>query len=84
MDINMVFALPAEFRAPELEIAELVLGPGRAMFEKPEKPNQHLKPLFIKGTLMASLLGACLWMVVQVSISCPIRCLPNSTERRAR
>jgi len=25
MDVNMVFALPAEFRAPEIEVAELVL-----------------------------------------------------------
>jgi len=37
MDVNMVFALPAEFRAPEAEIAELVLGPKNATFEKPEK-----------------------------------------------
>src|SRR3954468_24739187 len=48
MDINMVFALPAEFRAPEPEVAELVLGPSSAMFEKPEKSDQHLNPLFIK------------------------------------
>jgi len=32
MDINMVFALPAEFRALESEVAELVLGPSKAMF----------------------------------------------------
>jgi hypothetical protein len=49
MEVNMVFALPAEFRAPEVEVAELVLGPKNAIFEKPEKPEQHLKPLFIKG-----------------------------------
>jgi len=57
MDINMVIALPTKFRAPEPEIAELVLGPGRAMFEKPEKPNQHLKPLFIKGHIDGKPIG---------------------------
>ena len=36
MDVNMVFALPAEFRAPEAEIAELVLDPKNATFHKPE------------------------------------------------
>jgi hypothetical protein len=53
----MVFAFPAEFRAPEPEVAELVLGPGRAMFEKPEKPDQHLKPLFIKGHIDGKPIG---------------------------
>ena len=55
--INMVFALPAEFRAPESEVAELVLGPCKAMFEKPEKPDQHLKPLFIKGHIDGKPMG---------------------------
>jgi hypothetical protein len=41
--------IPAEFRAPEVEVAELVLGPKNATFEKPEKPEHHLKPLFIRG-----------------------------------
>lgn len=45
----MVFVLPTEFRAPEMEVAELDLGPKNAIFEKPEDPGQHLKPLFIKG-----------------------------------
>ena len=49
MDVNMVFALPAEFRAPKIEVAELVLGPQRAIFEKLKKPEKHLKPLYIKG-----------------------------------
>ena len=34
-----------------------MLGPGRAMFEKPEKPNQHLKPLFIKGHIDGKPIG---------------------------
>ena len=57
MDINMVFALPAEFRAPESEVAELVLGPSKAMFEKPEKPDKHLKPLFIRGHIDGKPIG---------------------------
>lgn len=43
-DINMVFLLPTEFRAPETEVAELDLGPENAILEKPEDPGQHLKP----------------------------------------
>jgi hypothetical protein len=39
MDINMVFMIPAEFRAPAEDIAEMMLGAGRAMFEKPENPR---------------------------------------------
>lgn len=57
MDINMVFELPAEFRAPEMEVAELVLGPKNAIFEKPEKSGEHLKPLFIKGHIDGKPIG---------------------------
>jgi hypothetical protein len=49
IDVTMAVTLPADFRAPDAEVAELVLGPKNAMFGKPEKPEQHLKPLFIKG-----------------------------------
>ncbi|XP_044318562.1 protein NYNRIN-like [Triticum aestivum] len=57
MDVNMVFALRAEFRAPEAEIAELVLGPKNATFEKPENHGQHLKPLFIRGHIDGKPIG---------------------------
>ncbi|XP_044392142.1 uncharacterized protein [Triticum aestivum] len=57
MDVNMVFALPAELRAPEAEIAELALGPENARFEKPEKHGQHLKPLFIRGHIDGKPIG---------------------------
>jgi hypothetical protein len=57
MEVNMVFALPAEFRAPEVDVAELVLGPKNATFEKPEKPEQHLKPLFIRGHIDGKPIG---------------------------
>jgi hypothetical protein len=48
-NINMVFHLPMEFALPETEVAELNLRCERAMFEKPEKLGQHMKPLYIKG-----------------------------------
>uniref|UniRef100_A0A8R7V0P5 Peptidase A2 domain-containing protein n=1 Tax=Triticum urartu TaxID=4572 RepID=A0A8R7V0P5_TRIUA len=60
MDINMVFELPAEFRAPkaeEAEVTELVLGPKSVTFEKPEKHGQHLKPLFIGGHIDGKPIG---------------------------
>jgi hypothetical protein len=49
VSVNMVFELPAEFRAPDYEVAEMVLGAKLATFEKPEKLGQHMKPLFVKG-----------------------------------
>ena len=53
MDINMVFILPAEFRASsdtvEKAIAQLCLGPKAATFEKPKDDFLHLKPLYLRG-----------------------------------
>jgi hypothetical protein len=51
MDINMVYYLPAEYRAvdEEGEVAQLDFGPKNAIFEKPKEPVKHLKPLYIKG-----------------------------------
>ena len=51
MDINMVYYLPAEFRAveEEAEVAQLNFGPKNAIFEKPEGPVKHLKPLYVRG-----------------------------------
>jgi hypothetical protein len=53
MDVN----IPTEFRAPTEDIVELVLGVGRAMFEKPENPGVHMKPLFIWGHLDGTPVG---------------------------
>jgi hypothetical protein len=50
-DINIVFHLPMEFVLPKTEVAQLNLGAERAVFEKPEKLGQHMKPLYIKGHL---------------------------------
>ena len=49
MDINMVYYLPTEFRAveEEAEVAQINFGPKNAIFEKPEGPVKHLKPLYI-------------------------------------
>jgi hypothetical protein len=51
MDVNMVFMIPAEFRAPMEDIVELALGVKRAVFEKPENLGMHMKHLFIQGHL---------------------------------
>nr|AAX95395.1 Reverse transcriptase (RNA-dependent DNA polymerase), putative [Oryza sativa Japonica Group]ABA92966.2 retrotransposon protein, putative, unclassified [Oryza sativa Japonica Group] len=55
--VNMVFMLPAEFRAKQADVdeveeasARLVLSPEQAVFEKLEgTENRHLKPLYING-----------------------------------
>jgi len=54
-DVNMVFMLPSEFRAPqpeELAVTQLDLGPYPIIFEKPkEKSYMHLKGLYLKGLI---------------------------------
>jgi hypothetical protein len=44
MDVNMVFTIPAEFRAPMKDVAELALG-------------AHMKPLFIRRHLDGTPIG---------------------------
>jgi hypothetical protein len=51
MEINMVFAIPVEFCAPTEDMAELTLGAQRVVFERPDNPGAHMKPLFIRGHL---------------------------------
>jgi len=63
-DVNMVFMLPMEFLAPSSDdkevdfsdqIAQLVLDPMTAIFEKPtDNERQHLKPYLSKVGLMGS------------------------------
>ena len=52
-DVNMVFVLPSEFRAPQpegLPVAQLDLGPQPIILEKPkEKSYKYLKGLYLKG-----------------------------------
>src|SRR6185369_4098423 len=54
-DVNMVFVLPSEFRAPhpeELAVTQLDLGPQPIIFEKPkENSYKHLKGLYLKGLI---------------------------------
>jgi hypothetical protein len=57
MDVNMVFMIPAEFWAPTEDIGELALGVECVVFEKPENPGGHMKPLFIQGHLDGTLVG---------------------------
>jgi hypothetical protein len=49
MDVNMVFMILVELCAPTEDVAELMLGAGRAVFEKPKTPRAHMKSLFIRG-----------------------------------
>jgi hypothetical protein len=54
----MVFVILAEFWAPEVpEIIELAAGAERAVFERPVKPIEHMKPLYIKGHIEGTLVG---------------------------
>jgi hypothetical protein len=57
MDVNMVFKILEEFRAPMEDVAELSLGAERAMFEKAENPSAHLKCLFIRGQMDGTPIG---------------------------
>ena len=56
MDINMVYYLPAEFRAisEEGEVDQLDFGPKNSIFKKPKEPVKHLKPLYLKGHINGS------------------------------
>jgi hypothetical protein len=49
MDINMVFTLPAEFKGAEEGVTQMCLSPKEPVFEKPEEPSQHMKPLHVQG-----------------------------------
>jgi hypothetical protein len=57
MDINMVFMIPKEFRAPENEVATLALGAESAMFEKPAEADKQMWPMFIKGHINGKPMG---------------------------
>jgi hypothetical protein len=57
MDVNMVFTISTEFRAPMEDIVKLVLGAERVVFKKPENLCVHMKPLFIQGHLDGTPIG---------------------------
>jgi hypothetical protein len=57
LGINMVFLIPAVFRAPEAKITKLCAGAERAVFERSANPVAHMKPLYIRGHLEGTPLG---------------------------
>jgi hypothetical protein len=56
-EVNMVFMIPTKFRAPEVEVTEMVLGAEHVVFEKLGKIGKHVKPLYMKGHLDGKPLG---------------------------
>jgi hypothetical protein len=56
MDVNMVFMIPKEFRAPMEDDAELALGAERAVFKNAENLGAQMKPIFIRGHLDGTLI----------------------------
>jgi hypothetical protein len=56
MDVNMIFMILAEFRVPTEDAVELALGAERVVFEKPENPGAHMKPLFVRGHMDRTLI----------------------------
>jgi hypothetical protein len=77
MKINMVFTILSEFHALEKDVAELALGAERAVFERPEKTGEHMKPLFIQGHLDGALVGH-----VLVDGGASVNLLPLSTFKK--
>jgi hypothetical protein len=57
MDVNMVFMILTEFCVLMEGVVELALGAEHAVFEKPENPSAHMKPLFIRGHLDGTPIG---------------------------
>jgi hypothetical protein len=53
----MVFMIPTEFHTPMENVTVLMLGAERSVFEKPENPSVHMKPLFILGPLDGTPVG---------------------------
>ena len=80
-DVNMVFVLPLEFRAPhseELAVAQLDLGPQPIIFEKPkEKSYKHLKGLYLKVLIDGKPMNR---MLVDTGIA--VNLMPYSVLRR--
>jgi hypothetical protein len=51
LDVNMVFVVLEEFHVLETKVAELCTGVERAVFKKPPKLGENMKPLYIRGHL---------------------------------
>jgi hypothetical protein len=56
-EVNMVFVIPGEFQALEIEVADLNAGAARAVFDKTVTLGEHTKPLYINGHLDSAPVG---------------------------
>jgi hypothetical protein len=77
IDVNMVFTISVEIRAPTEDITELAFGAERAVLEKPENSGAHMKPLFIQGHIDGTSAGH---MLVDGGVS--INILPLSLFKK--
>jgi hypothetical protein len=82
MDVNMVFTILVEFHTPTKDVAELLLGAERAVFEKQENLGAHMKPLFIRGHLDGMPIGHMLADGGATSTSCRCRCSGSSATTK--
>jgi hypothetical protein len=57
MDVSRVFMILTEFCASTENVTVLALGVERVVFEKPENPGAHMKPLFIWGHIDGTPVG---------------------------
>jgi hypothetical protein len=51
MEVNMVFELPTEFRAPDEGVAELAFSAKAVVFHMPERLGTHVRSVFVTGYL---------------------------------
>jgi hypothetical protein len=75
----MVFVILEEFLMPKTKVAELCVGIERAVFERPSKPGEHMKPLYIRGHLDGIPVGR---MMVDEGVS--INIMPVSLFEKLR
>jgi hypothetical protein len=47
LEVNMVLVIPAEFWVPDSKVAELTVRVECAIFEKPARPGEHMRSLYI-------------------------------------
>ena len=62
MEINVVRFSDDYWAIPEEETAHLDFGPCEAIFQKPKDSDNHLKALYVRGTLTGSQFLVCLWI----------------------
>jgi hypothetical protein len=75
----VVFIIPTEFLEPDSEVAELVDGVERAVFKKPDRVGEHMKPLYIWGHLDRASVGR-----MMVDHSASINIMPLKLFKKLR